>query len=71
MDTVRFFHEIYGTVHELPDRGHFPYERGLQEFFEKCLHTLIGAKFLDWDCSTGQCQRRRIDTVGIDSAGRP
>ena len=33
------FHEIYGNIHELQDQGPFPYERGLQEFFEK--HLLV------------------------------
>ncbi len=71
MATVRFFHEIYGNVHELPDRGAFPYERGLQKFFEKHLRTLTGVEFLDSEHSTGQLHSRRIDTLGIDGAGRP
>ena len=71
MATIRFFHEIYGNVHELPDKGSFPYERGLQEFFEKHLRTLTGVEFLASEYSTGQRHGRRIDTLGIDSAGRP
>ena len=71
MATIRFFHEIYGNVHELPDGGPFPYERGLQEFFEKHLLTLTGVEFLDSEYSTGQHHRRRIDTLGLDGAGRP
>ena len=71
MATIRFFHEIYGNVHELPDGGPFPYERGLQEFFETHLRTLTGAEFLASEYSTGQRHSRRIDTLGIDGAGRP
>lgn len=71
MATIRFFHEIYGNVHELQDQGPFPYERGLQEFFEKHLRTLTGVEFLDSEYSTGQRHSRRIDTLGIDEAGRP
>ena len=71
MKSIRFFHEIYGDVHELPDGGSFPYERGLQEFFEKYLRTLTGVDFLASEYSTGQRHGRRIDTLGIDGAGRP
>ena len=71
MATIRFFHEIYGNVHELPDRGAFPYERDLQEFFEKHLRTLIGVEFLASAYSAGARHSRRIDTLGIDAAGRP
>ena len=71
MATIRFFHEIYGNVHELPEGGPFPYERGLQEFFEKHLRTLTGVEFLDSEYSTGKHHGRRIDTLGIDGAGRP
>ena len=71
MATIRFFHKIYGDVHELRDEGAFPYERGLQKFFEKHLRTLTGVEFLDSEYSTGQRHGRRIDTLGIDGAGRP
>ena len=71
MAPIRFFHETYGKVHELPDRGAFPYERGLQEFFEKHLRTLTGVEFLGSEYSTGERHSRRIDTLGIDGAGRP
>ena len=68
---TRFFHEIYGNVHELPDRGSFRYERELQEFFEKHLHTLTGVEFLTSEHPTGPRHGRRIDTLGIDGADRP
>ena len=71
MKSIRFFHEIYGDVHELPDGGSFPYERGLQGYFEKYLRTLTGVDFLASEYSTGQRHGRRIDTLGIDGAGRP
>ena len=71
MATIRFFHRIYGNVHELPDEGPFPYERALQEFFEKHLRTLTDIHFLASEYSTGKRHGRRIDTLGIDEAGRP
>ena len=71
MATVRFFHEFDGHVHELPDRGALPCDRELQELFEKHLRTLIGVEFLASEYSTGERHSRRIDTLGIDGAGRP
>ena len=71
MAPTRFFHEVYGNIHELPDRGPFRYERELQEFFEKHLHTLTGVEFLASEHQTGARHGRRIDTLGIDGAGRP
>ena len=71
MATIRFFHEIYGNVHELPDRGTFPRERELQEFFEKHLRTLIGVEFLASEYSVGARHNRGTYTLGIDGAGRP
>lgn len=71
MAPTRFFHEIYGNVHELPARGPFRYERELQQFFEKHLHTLTGVEFLASEYPTGPRHKRRIDTLGIDGAGGP
>ena len=68
---IRVFHEIYGNVHELPDRGAFPHERDLQDFFEKHLRTLTGVEFLASEYSAGARDSRRIDTLGVDGAGRP
>ena len=71
MAAPRFFHEISGNLRELPEQGPFRSERELQEFFEKHLHTLTRVEFLESEHSTGQRHRRRIDTLGIDDAGRP
>ena len=71
MATIRFFQEVEGDVHELPDRGAFHFEWELQEFFERHLRTIIGVEFLASDYSTGERHSRRIDTLGIDGAGRP
>ena len=71
MAPTRFFHKIDGNVRELPDQGPFRYERELQEFFEKHLHTLTGVEFLASEHPTGPRHGRRIDTLGIDGAGRP
>ena len=71
MAAPRFFHEISGNLRELPEQGPFRSERELQRFFEKHLHTLTRVEFLESEYSTGQQHRRRIDTLGIDDAGRP
>ena len=70
MGAVRFFHETCGDIRELPSNP-FPYERGLQKFFEKHLRALTGIDFLASEYSTDQRHSRRIDTLGIDGAGRP
>ena len=71
MAKIRFFHEVDGNVRELPDRETFRYERNLQEFFEKHLPTLTGVEFLASEYWTGKRHGGRIDTLGIDGAGRP
>lgn len=71
MAKIRFFHEVDGNVRELPDRETFRYERKLQEFFEKHLPTLTGVEFLASEYWTGKRHGGRIDTLGIDGAGRP
>lgn len=71
MVTIHLFHKIYGRVHELPDRGAFPYERELQQLFEEHLRTLTGIHFLASEYSTGQRHDRRIDTLGMDEACSP
>lgn len=70
MGDIRLFHVIYDSTHEL-ENNPFPYERGLQELFEKHLRALTGIDFLDSEYSTGQRHSRRIDTLGIDETGRP
>ena len=69
--TTRFFHEIAGGVREIPERGAFSNERDLQAFFEKHLRTLTGVEFLASEYVTGKRHSHRIDTLGIDGAGRP
>ena len=71
MATIRFFHELDGHLHELARQGAFPYDLELQEFFEKHLRTLIGVEFLASEYSIGERHSRRINTLGIDEAGRP
>ena len=70
MGDIRLFHVIYDGAHEL-ENNPFPYERGLQDLFEKHLRALTDVDFLDSEYSTGQRHSRRIDTLGIDEAGRP
>ena len=71
MATIRFFQEFDDHVRELPDWGTLSHERELQEFFEKHLRTLLGVEYLASDYSTGGRHSHRIDTLGIDGAGRP
>ena len=71
MAKIRFFHEVDGNVRELSDRETFRYERKLQKFFEKHLPTLTGVEFLASEYWTGKRHGGRIDTLGIDGAGRP
>ena len=71
MAAPRLFQGISDNLRELPEQGPFRSERELQEFFETHMHTLTGVEFLESEYSTGQRHRRRIDTLGIDDAGRP
>ena len=70
MGDIRLFHVTHDGAHELPSNP-IPYERELQNLFEKHLLALIRIDFLASEHSTGQRHSRRIDTLGIDDAGRP
>ncbi len=49
----------------------FPRERNLQKLFEANLETLLGVRFIGSEITTGDRQRGRIDTLGIDQDGYP
>ena len=49
----------------------FRSERELQRLFEANLETLLGVRFLQSEFTTGDRQRGRIDTLGIDQDGTP
>jgi predicted transport protein len=49
----------------------FRNERELQNLFENNLETLMGVRFIDSEVTTGDRQRGRIDTLGIDEDGSP
>lgn len=49
----------------------FKNERELQNLFEDNLETLMGVRFIDSEVTTGDRQRGRIDTLGIDEDGSP
>jgi predicted transport protein len=51
--------------------GTFPLERHLQRLFEKNLEELLGVRFIASEVTTGDRQRGRIDTLGIDQDGNP
>lgn len=49
----------------------FPKERELQRLFEDNLGPLLGARFVASEFSTGDRQRGRIDTLGLDQDNAP
>lgn len=49
----------------------FSKERELQRLFEANLEVLLGVQFVDSEFSTGDRQRGRIDTLGLDQDGSP
>ena len=51
--------------------GSFSCERVLQKIFEASLETLLGVCFVGHEFTTGDRQRGRIDTLGLDQDGYP
>jgi len=51
--------------------GSFSRERDLQKLFEASLETLLGVHFVGHEFTTGDRQRGRIDTLGLDQDGYP
>jgi predicted transport protein len=49
----------------------FKNEKELQNLFEANLEELLGVRFIDSEFTTGDRQRGRIDTLGIDQDGTP
>lgn len=49
----------------------FASERELQKLFEKNLSQLLGVQFIASEFTTGDRQRGRIDTLGLDQDGSP
>lgn len=49
----------------------FKSERELQSLFEANLETLLGVRFIASEFTTGDRQRGRIDTLGLDQDGYP
>ncbi len=49
----------------------FASERELQKLFEANLPQLLGVRFIDSEFTTGDRQRGRIDTLGLDQDGFP
>ena len=46
-------------------------EKDLQNLFEANMETLFGIRFIDSEFTTGDRQRGRIDTLGLDQDGHP
>ncbi len=51
--------------------GSFSKERDLQRLFEANLEMLLGVRFIASEFTTGDRQRGRIDTLGLDQDGNP
>ena len=51
--------------------GSFLKERDLQKLFEANLEALLGVRFIASEFTTGDRQRGRIDTLGLDQDGNP
>jgi RecB family endonuclease NucS len=49
----------------------FKSEKELQNLFEENLEDLLGVRFIGTEFTTGDRQRGRIDTLGIDQDGTP
>jgi RecB family endonuclease NucS len=49
----------------------FKNERELQKLFEANLETLLGVRFVASEFTTGDRQRGRIDSLGVDQDGTP
>lgn len=49
----------------------FKTERELQKLFEENLETLLGVRFVASEFTTGDRQRGRIDSLGVDQDGTP
>jgi hypothetical protein len=49
----------------------FNKERDLQKLFESNLETLLGVRFIGSEFTTGDRQRGRIDSLGLDQGGYP
>lgn len=59
-----------GSVKQIR-QAEFKNERELQKLFENNLEELMGVRFIDSEVTTGDRQRGRIDTLGIDEDGSP
>ena len=53
------------SVQQIKPSG-FKNERELQKLFEENLESLLGARLISREFTTGDRQRARIDTVGLD-----
>lgn len=58
------------TVHQIKPSS-FKNERELQKLFEENLDALLGVRFVASEFTTGDRQRGRIDSLGVDQDGTP
>ena len=70
MGKLQLFHATLDGARELEETP-FRREKDLQGFIEMKLNELFGIDFLDTEHSTGPHDKQRIDSLGIDSKGRP
>jgi RecB family endonuclease NucS len=62
--------EQNNTVRQIKPAS-FAKERDLQKIFEANLDALMGVRFIASEFTTGDRQRGRIDSLGIDQDGYP
>lgn len=55
-----------GSVQQLPSST-FDHERKLQRLVEQNCRSLLGVRFIASEFTTGDRQRGRIDTLGLDA----
>ncbi len=70
MGRIQLFHATLDGARELEETP-FRREKDLQAFIERQLNELFGIDFLDTEHSTGPHDKQRIDSLGIDTKGRP
>jgi predicted transport protein len=64
------YHVSNGFVSQVKQTD-FPKERNLQRLFEENLEPLLGVRFVASEVTTGDRQRGRIDSLGLDQDNNP
>ncbi|MFM0173337.1 DUF5655 domain-containing protein [Paraburkholderia sediminicola] len=70
MSDIQLFRLLNGAASELPSQV-AKLEKHLQSLMETNMQTLLGARFLASEYTTGKTHRGRIDSLGLDENGCP